>query len=235
MEKDNLEGVKKTAKLLFAAVPLEGHPDFGALIVSHPFTETALVPLRLDDGTFTFINLLEDKDGAQKWQQQCFYKIDSLSTIHGICYQICKAWRLTFLKYAKPYLTKDTFSELFADVWTGSENPNMDANCTLKEMIGWFKNSNKKKLMEEEEYSVWENLPNKFEVYRGVAKGRAKYGLSWTRNLDTAEWFANRWDGDCYILKATIEKKHALAYFNSRDEDEIVVDVFAIKKDIEIL
>ena len=113
----------------------------------------------------------------------------------------------------------------------------MDVNCSIKEMTGWFKSANKQKLMDEEEYEYWNTLPEQFEVYRGVAPGRTELGLSWTRNLETAEWFASRWNefGDKVILKATIQKQQALAYFNGRDEDEIVVDVFAIKKNIERL
>lgn len=43
---------------------------------------------------------------------------------------------------------------------------------------------------------------------------------------DTAEWFMNRYKGeDNHILKATVKKENCFAYFNSRGENEIVVDV----------
>jgi len=224
--------VKNVAKDLFFAVPLEGHPKFGPVVVSHPFTDTGFIMLPEES---SIINLLDDKKGFARWKNWLFHKIDNAASELQLMHYLTKPWKLTFLKYAKPYLDNDAFSELLGNTWVVSENPNMDVNCTRKEMIGWFKKANKKKVMEKEEYSVWEALPERFEVYRGVAEGRRELGLSWTRSLETAEWFANRFSEESFILKATIDKKHALAYFNGRDEDEIVVDVFAIKKDIEKL
>ena len=77
--------------------------------------------------------------------------------------------------------------------------------------------------MTEEEYEIYNNLPETFTVYRGVASGRNAKGMSWTQNLEVAKWFANRFN--CgkkgYIQQATANKKDVLAYFNRRDEDEI--------------
>lgn len=46
------------------------------------------------------------------------------------------------------------------------------------------------------------------ETYRkgGVTPGHNPDGMSWTRERDKAEWFANRF-GEGYILKGTAKKK----------------------------
>lgn len=51
-----------------------------------------------------------------------------------------------------------------------------------------------------------------------------------------AAWFAHRFDKGSemgYIQKAIVSKKDMLAYFQSREEEEVVVDTFKIKKMIE--
>ena len=77
-----------------------------------------------------------------------------------------------------------------------------------------------------------------FEALRsgGVAVGRNPQGLSWTQNLETAKWFANRFNTDTkkgYVQVGIAKKEHVLAYFNTRGEDEIVYN--SKKLDISIL
>lgn len=89
--------------------------------------------------------------------------------------------------------------------------------------------------MTEEELALYENLPDTFTVYRGLSSLSNKKGISYTKSLDVAKFFANRFKTDCFtpiILKAEIHKKYALAYFNGRNEDEIVVDYPRIKDNI---
>ena len=145
-------------------------------------------------------------------------------------------YRLTMLKYTKEYMDIETFSNCLEYAWVSSENPNGDVNCHLPEIIRWFKTANKKYLMDEEDYKVWANLPETITVYRGVAIGRKANGLSWTPDYKKAEWFAHRYDTEKkkgYVKKATIPKEYTLAYFNTRNEDEIVVDISKIRKSTE--
>ena len=231
----DLQAVKQVAKSLFNVVPVEPHPKFGAIVLSHPFTESGIVifPSKKNSEP-KMTDITENKEDFEEWKQWCFSRIDNAPSIHKVFSLVCKAYRLTFLKFAKPYIDKEEFSELFAEAWVNSENPNMDVNVSLKEATKWFKEADKKHLMDKDEYKVWEELPEKFVVYRGVGENRTPHGLSWTTHRETAEWFANRWNKKGYVEKANIEKKHALAYFNGRGEDEVVVDVFAIKDRIRI-
>ena len=44
-------------------------------------------------------------------------------------------------------------------------------------------------------------------------------------DYDKAEWFANRFgEEDGTVYEAEIEKAHILAYFNRRNESEVIVD-----------
>lgn len=224
----NLKEVKSTAKMLFMAVKIEPNKDFG-FIVCHPFTNTTVAMVEVN-GKPEMVDITV-KENYEKWKNFIFDVIDRCDKVIKIYMMFGQSWRLTFLKYAKDYINDKTFTELFADAWVQSENPNMDNNVTLKELISWFKRAKKDVLMETDDYAVWEALPDEFTVYRGVSVGRKEHGLSWTRNYDKAEWFANRF-GEGYVLKATIRKENALAYLNTRNEDEIVVDVFAIKDKI---
>ena len=141
---------------------------------------------------------------------------------------LCAPYRFTFLKYAKPYLSKEEFDKTLARCWITCENPNQDKNVQIRTFIGWFKKADKKTIMNEEEYEYYRNLPDIVEVYRGVAVSRAEQeGLSWTCKYETAEWFSRRFDNEAeskygYILKGRINKEDVFAYFNSRGEDEIL-------------
>ena len=75
---------------------------------------------------------------------------------------------------------------------------------------------------------LYKNLPESIRVYRGVAVGRNPKGLSWTNNLEKARWFSNRFNNENevgYIQTVVVNKKDILAYFNTRNEDELVCDI----------
>ena len=80
--------------------------------------------------------------------------------------------------------------------------------------------------MNEEECAAYRSLENPVTVYRGVTSYNAKNikALSWTLDRDTAEWFAHRFGEEGAVYKAQIPKEHILAYFNGRNESEVVVN-----------
>jgi hypothetical protein len=87
--------------------------------------------------------------------------------------------------------------------------------------------------MTEEELAIYNgfNDTDEITIYRGVGHGREPYGLSWTANTTTAQWFAKRWNNqDAYMFKTTCKKADVLAYFNCRGEDELVVNVKNLDK-----
>lgn len=79
-------------------------------------------------------------------------------------------------------------------------------------------------LMQEDELQFLNSLPESVTIYRGVGKfPRVQLGMSWTLLQQKAEWFANRFNDNPYLLTGTIEKSNILAYFAGRNEAEVVV------------
>ena len=64
-----------------------------------------------------------------------------------------------------------------------------------------------------------ETLPNSMMVYRA---GEAS-GMSWSLNLEVANWFAQRFDENREIHKKMIFKSDILFYTNKRSEEEVVI------------
>ena len=189
--------------------------------ITHPYIES-LVTSDLKGGLLN----IRIPDQWEKLIQIYSDQITKANSIEDIMYRIRLPYHFAFLKYAKQYMSKKDFDKWLGTTWTSSENPNQDKNVTINQFITWFKAADKKLLMEEEDYKVYAELPEEITIYRGVAVGRAKQkGLSWTCNIDTARWFSKRFDTDKkkgYILKAKIKKSDVFAYFNTRNEDEIL-------------
>lgn len=207
---------------------------FSPIVVIHPVFESAIV---YSPRTRSMVNILEDKDGLSDMLDYYSNRINKAGDISNIYTLIRDSYKLTFFKFISQYLSPKDYAEYLADAWTVSENPNQDVNVSLSQAERLFKKANKKYLMTSKEYRVYNELPDEFTVYRGVAVGRNPKGMSWTRNKSTAEWFSSRFDLDeehGYVQAATAYKKDVLAYFNSRNEDEIVISTNSLT-DIHIL
>lgn len=72
-------------------------------------------------------------------------------------------------------------------------------------------------------------LQEKITVYRGIRSRGKLQALSWTLELDKAEWFAKRWGSHGKVYSAVVSKEDVLAYFCSRNEAEVVVDYRNLK------
>lgn len=88
--------------------------------------------------------------------------------------------------------------------------------------------SNKEKLMRDEDIKFLKNLPDTFTIYRGGAtKEKSKgYGISWTLNKDIAQQFVERKKylakDEMVVHQIEISKSKVVAYFNDRNEEEII-------------
>lgn len=226
----NLDEIKNMAKI-FLYLPIKVDDNFSPkLCVHHPFLSTSITCI-----DYEFVDVLEDKKALKRYRKCMEEEIDK-SDLHRVYIFIRTQYRLTFIKYCEPYLSEKDLAELFADAWVSSENPNQDANCSLSYLVKMFRKCNKRYLMQEKDYEVYQSLPNTFTIYRGVSVNRNPNGLSWTQNLKTAKWFAHRFDTieeKGYIQTAIAKKEDVLAYFNTRNEDEIVYD--SNKLEISIL
>ena len=223
----NEAALRSFSKTFARAVEIES----GTFFVRHPFT-SASVTVGADG---KMVDLTNEAD-YQKWLEGLDALIDRVPVETLFSVYINDAWRLTWLKYAKDSLSQKDFSEFLGMAWVSAENPNMDANVKIPTLISWFRSADKKALMDEEDYKVWESLPDTVTLYRGVSVGRERYGLSWTRSREKAEWFMHRFEnGDRRgtLLEVTVPKNLCLCYFNSRGEDEIVLDIRVVKPSVK--
>lgn len=220
----NLNQVKDLAKNFLMLDIAE--TKMSPLIVKHPFTDTGVIAFRKDDGSIGQANLLEDQTQLQKWRRQMARQIDRSESAFHIHLMVTKPYRLTFLKYAQQYLSNKDFSEMLNDAWVRSENPNSDPNVSQKELLAMFRAAQPTDLMEEDEYLKFRQLDDIVTVYRGVAEYNAENikALSWSLDYDKARWFALRFGENGKVYEAQIAKEHIFAYFNSRNEQEVIVD-----------
>lgn len=85
------------------------------------------------------------------------------------------------------------------------------------------------KLMSKEELGYLKSLPKEITIFRGGSeseKKSKKYGVSWTLDRKIAEQFANvktlRDKKKMIVHEMTIKKSEVIAYFNEREEEEII-------------
>lgn len=177
-------------------------------------------------------------EGKEVFRNFMFKQIDAVKKLEHLLLLIDKAWYMTFLKFAEVYLSDKDLGSILSDCWVMQEYPSRDSNASLKEIIKWFKRADKKSLMDEEEYAKYESLRDnpidyeiELKVYRGVNYDGKPNGLSWTTDLDKAKWFSNRFGTkNAKVYEMTItDPAHILAYFNRRNEEEIVVDTSKCK------
>ena len=229
LKQTDLTKIKNNVSLPFLYLDIE--PTNIPCCVFHPYLETSAVAMALDknkpmDSHNMYIaDILTDKEACVQWRKMMAEKIQDATTIGKLYLMVRKSYRLTFVKYAKEYMSLKDFSTYLSDAWVSSENPNQDVNCSLDMLISWFKQADKKSLMNTEEYKVYDSLPDELRIYRGVTVGRK------------AKWFAHRFDRDDkigYIETAIVKKEDVLAYFNTRDEDELVVNVRNLEMEVMV-
>ena len=215
----NLEELKAIAKnFLYIEVEETNIPG----IVIHPIFESNMVYIQ---DKKKFVDIFQDTEEVNEVYEYYEKLINSCDNIGRIIWLIRKSYRLTFLKYAKEYLSKNDFDTFLGNIYVDTENPNGDVNVSVRTLRSWFAKANKKNLMTGDEYKYYNSLPEQITVYRGVGISRKEKGLSWTQNIEKARWFANRFNrkGQTgYVVTASISKDEILAYFGRRGEEEIV-------------
>lgn len=200
--------------------------ELSPIRVLHPFIEEG-VSFNLKTGEV--VNLLEDKEALKKEKALRLKRMKNMSPLQ-IAFCVSKPYRMLYLSLAFPYLTKKERSEIMREVWISVENINGNINVSQMEILKMLRKCNPKYLIGQENFKVYENLPDTFTVYRGLQENAQEDGLSWTLSKDVAEWFANRFDNEGKIIEKVIHKSEVIAYFNDRDEEEIVLDIKKVLK-----
>lgn len=192
--------------------------------IDHPFFDNRIVYFAEEDSANQFCDILSSDAAMQKAVQRYRKFIEKAESIDTILLLITKPYRLQFLETIQKSVSPEEMGALLADIWVSSESPNADA-VPLRILIKWFKAADKNSLMNAEELACYNSLPDEFQVYRGIGSKSNKKGISYTLSLEKAEWFANRFQKrGGYVLTGTAKKKDVLAYFNGRQEQEILIE-----------
>ena len=219
----NMAGVRSVAKaLLMLDINLT---DYSPMIVQHPFTSSGMVAAPTENG-LAMLDITQGDENLSAWRGLMVKQIDQAKNAYHIYMMLNKPYALSFLSLAEPHLSKKDFSEILADAWIRSENPNMDKNFVKKSLVDMFKKADQSILMDGEEKEVFDSFDDTVTIYRGVTSYNAKNikALSWTTEYQTAEWFAHRFGEEGTVYEAQISKEHILAFFNGRNESEVIVD-----------
>lgn len=222
METTNLDKIKEIFKTLLELRPIQKNEIF----VSHPFLTTRVVMTK-----DKMIDIFEDSDGFKEWKEFFKKRIEKETRLMSLFLHIEKPYRLSVFSYTCDYMGEKDYGEILNMCWTTEEFNSNNPDVTKKEMVSLFKKANKQYLMEEDDYKTYLELPDKITIYRGVRSPKYKKGLAWSLDKDIATWFATRFESDEYYLyEVEIDKKEILAYFNDRDEQEIIINPYNLKK-----
>ena len=225
-DEKSLDRAKKLA-CFFVGFPLE-KTELSPVVVSHPFFESAF----MFDGEKTF-NAFEGKELYVKQQQKIRNLVCRCENVNEIVAIFRKSFRLTFIYflYREKICTKQECGNLLGKNWVLLENVSADINVRKRSVIDLLSAATKEEIMTDGELKTYKSFPKILTIYRGCDKREALKGLSWTLSKDTAIFFAERFGnkdkGQMY--SAEIDKENALAYFNSRGEQEVVVDYRFLK------
>lgn len=223
-----MHGTKQSEKAIerlkaFAlASPINPGP---AGIISHPlWSHVGIV-----DPTTREIVLLTQENLQEQVEKRCRLLWESCKSIEALLWQVNKPYRLTCLQTFSDLMDDKEYSQALVDCWVSTEWPHQNSTDMLVKMWNRFK----KELVEMDsvDKEVLEKLPAMVRVYRGTQTSRAKVrGLSWTLNLEKAEWFASRWGKGGVVYGAVIPKWAIYYYTNERGEQEVVLNPYKLEQ-----
>lgn len=226
----DMDEVRKVAHVLLD-VEVE-KTRFSPIVVTHPFTNTGIVAVQDPKmGEFKMLNIVENEDDLKQWREMVSDQIDQADKPYRIFVLMHPAYAMTFLKYAGVFMSDRDFANILGNAWVNAENANADVEVPLEEQIEMFRRAPRTHLMTGSELKTLRSFPEEITAYRGVEKlfEHELHALSWTTNVETAKFFASRFlkEGDkqpAKVYAAKIRKEHILAYFDRRDESEVIAD-----------
>ena len=175
-------------------------------------------------------NFLYDEEDRQR-------RYDRLSKAEKLSHcvsAINKGNRFAYLDYLYKLgaITDQECADMVYSIWTMQERFHDCGMCKTK-LIKFMKLATKSPLLESDINNLSDD--DMVTIYRGVRVNSYK-GLSWTIDKTKAEWFAKRFgiNGEKgYVFTGQIKKKDIIAFFDCRNEEEIVCDYRKIK-DIQL-
>ena len=225
--KTDIDSVKKFAKIL---IYLELKPNIDMpIFIDHPYTTSAFVSQNGE-----MLNLLESVEDQKTWEMYLKKMISNIKEYDEFATIITKSYRSVFLNETLRYIDNKDLAKYLRKLWISCDYVNVDQVISKSKYVSLFKQADKSALMNGDEIQRISDLPDNITIYRGVndITNHPVNGLSWTLDINTANWFANRFTKmekcTASVYKATIKKEDILSYFD--EEKEVVVDYKKLEK-----
>lgn len=216
----DLEAVKKVARS-FVYVDVHISEKVGFL-VNHPYIGEIATAVK-EDGKLVLKDIRNEKD-LNDVRKSILEAIDAVTSYQHFIHIMRAPYLPAFFKFTKHLLSAFDYSSFLGSMWTIVEFPNVDDNITAPEFVRIFRKAEKSLLMDDDELRQYLALPEQITVYRGIRGRGSLKALSWTIDIEQAEWFARRWGKNGKVYSAIVRREDVLAVFTSRGESELVVD-----------
>jgi hypothetical protein len=186
----DLEAVKRVAKT-FVYLDIHINEQVGFL-VNHPFIGEIAVVVK-ENGKLVLKDVRKEEDLAIV-RQNIVQTIDAVTNYQQFIHIVRAPYLPAFFKFTHHFLSLNDYSSFLGSMWTIVEFPNVDDNIPPQEFVKIFRMADKSLLMNDEERRLYLALPDEMTVYRGIRGRGSLKALSWTTDIEQAEWFAKRWD-----------------------------------------
>lgn len=166
----------------------------------------------------------------EAYRQDQLAKVDDAKNLFRCMYIINKGNRFDYLNFLHKYevITDQECADMVYSIWTMQERFH-ECGMAKTKLIRFMKMADKKISLPDDIEQLSDD--DMVTIYRGVRVNNYK-GLSWTIDKQLAEWFAKRFgvNGEKgYVFTGQIKKKDIIAFFDSRNEEEVVCDYRKIK------
>ena len=166
----------------------------------------------------------------EAYRQDQLAKIDDAKNLFQCIHIINKGNRFDYLNFLHKYevITDQECADMVYSIWTMQERF-YECGMAKTKLIRFMKIADKEISLPDSIEQLSDD--DMVTIYRGVRVNNYK-GLSWTIDKQRAEWFAKRFgiNGEKgYVFAGLIKKKDIIAFFDSRNEEEVVCDYRKIK------
>ena len=215
----DMEAAKSIARTFVYLEPKIGSYGF----VQHPFLKFEIYPANDVASSGRILNV-GNPDDLVEIRSQLLENIEHAEKYIHLIFMLNTTYAGVFFKMSNCFLSEEDYSTALGYIWTTVEYTNNDPNVSKSDWIRFFKKANKELLIGKENLDKLVFIPEQVVIYRGLQRNASVRGLSWTLDLKVAAWFANRFDNNGDIYRATADRAKILAYFCDRGEQEIVID-----------
>ena len=177
-----------------------------------------------------FLDELNQIQDEQKEMLENYFKANNVDPITQLTQCSSRDRMEKFFEFQSLFTTREEYTSRLIECYTLSNNNYRFA----KQIKDAFSSPliKRKHLMEKKDRKLFDKLPSKLTIYRGMSEAESKsgdFGISWTLKKTIAEQFAKQYlhnydsyDQNHLVKELTVNKEDVLAYYGGRSEEEII-------------